>query len=115
MQQQLLIQLFKNNLKDIVLDFKYHMCIKVEVGILLQVKSMKWFIMLITDFLHIWPSVSVSEPITKSNWQGETFIPYLRVYHVENYVIHHHVVLHGGSCSNNTRWFIDITFCLFHK
>ena len=26
-------------------------------------------------------------------------IPYLRVYHVENYVIHHHVVLHGGSRS----------------
>ena len=23
--------------------------------------------------------------------------PYLRVYHVEHYVIHHHAVLHGGS------------------
>ena len=28
-----------------------------------------------------------------------TIVPYLRVYHVENYVIHHHVVLHGGSRS----------------
>ena len=26
-------------------------------------------------------------------------IPYLRVYHVENYVIHHHVILHGKSRS----------------
>ena len=26
-------------------------------------------------------------------------IPYLRVYHVENYVIHHHVALHGESRS----------------
>ena len=29
-------------------------------------------------------------------------IPYLRVYHIENYVIHSYVVLHGGSCSKNT-------------
>ena len=27
------------------------------------------------------------------------FIPHLRVYHLENYVIHHHVVLYGGSRS----------------
>ena len=27
------------------------------------------------------------------------FIPYLRVYHVESYVIHHHVILHGWSRS----------------
>ena len=26
-------------------------------------------------------------------------IPYLRVYHIENYLIHHHVVLYGGSRS----------------
>ena len=32
---------------------------------------------------------------------GCIIIPYLRVYHVENYVIHHHVVLHGGSRSKN--------------
>ena len=38
------------------------------------------------------------------------FIPYLREY-VENYVIHHHVVLHGGHVVR----FIGITCCLFHK
>ena len=25
--------------------------------------------------------------------------PYLRVYHVGSYMIHHHVILHGGSRS----------------
>ena len=29
------------------------------------------------------------------------FILYLRVYHIKNYMIHHHVVLHGGSRSKN--------------
>ena len=33
--------------------------------------------------------------------QVENLIPYLRVYHVENYVIHHHVALHSGSRSKN--------------
>ena len=37
------------------------------------------------------------------------FIPYLRVYHIENYVIHHHVVLNGGSHSKNA----DLKFHLF--
>ena len=34
-------------------------------------------------------------------------IPYLRVYHVENYVIHHHVVLHGGSRSKKIVYHVE--------
>ena len=37
-------------------------------------------------------------------------IPYLRVYHVENYVIHHHVVLHGGSRCKNADLKINFVF-----
>ena len=39
------------------------------------------------------------------------FIPYLRVYHVEKYVIHHHVLLPGGSGSENA----DLKFHFFKK
>ena len=39
------------------------------------------------------------------------FIPYLRVYHIGNYVIHHHVVQHGGSRSKNA----DLIFHFFFK
>ena len=71
------------NIKDVILDLCWLRFIYIYIYALL------------TQKMHI--------NVLTSHFVHATHViqPYLRVNHVENYVIHHHVVLHGGSRNKN--------------